>query len=56
MAKKEVYDKMFSIRIPSKLLEEYKEFCDINSINMSKRVRKFIERDLELWKLKNKKS
>jgi hypothetical protein len=40
-------DKMFSLRIPEKLLEEYRQFCDENSINISKRLRKFMERDLE---------
>jgi hypothetical protein len=40
-------DKMFSLRIPEKLLNEYREFCDENSINISMRLRKFIERDLE---------
>jgi len=43
-------DKMFSLRIPSKLLDEYREFCEENSINISKRLRKFIERDLEMWR------
>lgn len=45
-------DKMFSIRIPEKLLEEYKQFCDENSMNVSKRIRKFMERDVENWKLR----
>jgi hypothetical protein len=40
-------DKMFSLRIPEKLLNEYREFCEENSINISMRLRKFIERDLE---------
>jgi hypothetical protein len=40
-------DKMFSLLIPEKLLNEYREFCDENSINISMRLRKFIERDLE---------
>ncbi len=44
-------DKMFSIRIPEKLLEEYKQFCDENSMNVSKRIRKFMERDVENWKI-----
>jgi hypothetical protein len=48
------HDKMFSIRIPSKLLEEYREFCEANSINISKRLRKFMERDLEMWKIKQR--
>jgi hypothetical protein len=43
-------DKMFSLRIPEKLLNEYRQFCEENSINISKRLRKFIERDLEIWK------
>lgn len=45
-------DKMFSIRVPEKLLEEYKQFCDENSMNVSKRIRKFMEKDVENWKLK----
>ena len=45
-------DKMFSSRIPEKLLEEYKQFCEENSMNVSKRVRKFMERDVENWKIK----
>lgn len=44
-------DKMISIRIPEKLLEEYKQFCDENSMNFSKRIRKFMEKDVENWKL-----
>jgi hypothetical protein len=40
-------DKMFSLRLPEKLLEEYRQFCEENSINISKRLRKFMERDLE---------
>lgn len=49
MSTKKVNDKMFSIRISSVLLEEYKKFCEENSIDISKRLRKFMERDLELW-------
>jgi hypothetical protein len=45
-------DKMFSLRISEKLLDEYREFCEENSINISKRLRKFIERDLEGWRNK----
>jgi hypothetical protein len=47
-------DKMFSIRISSKLLEEYRKFCEDNSINISKRIRRFMERDLEIWKNRKK--
>lgn len=45
-------DKMFSLRIPEKLLNEYREFCEENSIVISMRLRKFMERDLELWRQK----
>ena len=45
-------DKMFTIRVPEKLLEEYKQFCEENSMVVSKRIRKFMERDVENWKLK----
>lgn len=45
-------DKMFSLRIPGSLLDEYRLFCEENSINISKRLRKFIERDLESWRSK----
>jgi predicted DNA binding CopG/RHH family protein len=48
-------DKMFTIRVPEKLLEEYKQFCDENSMVVSKRIRKFMERDVENWKLKKTK-
>jgi hypothetical protein len=43
-------DKMFSLRLPGKLLDEYRQFCEENSINISKRLRKFMERDLDGWK------
>ena len=46
------HNKMFSLRISEKLLEEYREFCEENSINISKRLRKFIERDLEAYRAK----
>ena len=46
------HDKMFSLRLPEKLLDEYREFCEENSINISKRLRKFIERDLEGYRAK----
>jgi hypothetical protein len=49
-------DKMFSLRIPEKLLEDYRQFCDENSINISKRLRKFMERDLDSWRERKKNS
>lgn len=47
-------NKMFSLRIPEKLLNDYRQFCDHNSINISKRLRKFIELDLETWRKKKR--
>lgn len=49
-------DKMFSLRLPDKLLEEYRKFCEENSINISKRIRKFMERDLEAWRIRTQKN
>lgn len=49
-------DKMFSLRVPEKLLEDYRKFCDENSFNISKRLRKFMERDIEIWKTKQTKN
>ena len=47
-------NKMLSIRVPDKLLEEYQEFCEEHSMNISKRLRKFMERDIEAWNIKKK--
>jgi hypothetical protein len=47
-------DKMFTLRLPSKLLDEYRLFCEENSINISKRIRRFMERDLEAWQQKKR--
>ena len=43
-------DRNFIIRISEKLLEEFQEFCDDNSMNASKRIRKYIENDVVAWK------
>lgn len=42
-------NKMYSIRIDEKLLNDYREFCEENSINISARIRKFMEREIEGW-------
>ena len=47
-------DKMFTLRLPTKLLDEYRQFCEENSINISARIRRFMERDLEAWQIKKK--
>jgi hypothetical protein len=47
-------NKMFSLRLPERLLDEYRKMCEENSISISKRIRKYMERDIELWKEKKK--
>ncbi len=48
--RKKVLNEMIALRLSSKLLHEYKDFCNENSINMSKRIRKFMENELEAWR------
>jgi hypothetical protein len=43
-------DRMMSLRLPEKLITEYKKFCDENSFTMSKRLRKLMENDLDRWR------
>lgn len=45
-------DKNFIIRVSDKLLEDFKEFCEDNSMNASKRIRKYMENDVEAWRRK----
>lgn len=45
-----IKDRNFIIRISEKLLSEFQEFCDDNSMNASKRIRKYMENDVEAWK------
>lgn len=47
-----VKDTKLSIRISKTLLEEYKQYCEENSLTMSKRILTFMRKDLELWKTK----
>jgi metal-responsive CopG/Arc/MetJ family transcriptional regulator len=47
MAKK---DRNFIIRVSEQLLEEFQQFCEENSMNASKRIRKYMENDIESWK------
>lgn len=42
-------DKMLSMRVPEKLMEDYKRMCEDNSWMMSKRIRKLMESDLLRW-------
>jgi hypothetical protein len=42
--------RLFVIRISEQLLEDFQKFCDDNSMNASKRIRKYIENDVEAWK------
>ena len=43
-------NKLLNVRIPEKLLKEYKEFCEENTFTMSKRIRKLMESDIDKWK------
>lgn len=43
-------NRLLNIRIPEKLLEDYKKFCEENTFTMSKRIRKLMESDIEKWK------
>lgn len=45
-------NKMISLRLPDILISEYKKFCYENSLNVSNRIRKYMEKDLENWKSK----
>jgi hypothetical protein len=45
-------NKMISLRLPDILINEYKKFCYENSLNVSNRIRKYMEKDLENWKSK----
>lgn len=40
-------DDFLRIRIPKDLKEKYKKYCDDNGLSLSKRIRNFIERELE---------
>jgi hypothetical protein len=42
-------ERMLSMRVPDKLMEDYKKMCDDNSWIMSRRLRKLMETDLIRW-------
>jgi len=42
-------DKLMNVRIPTKLHEDYKQFCEDASYTLSKRIRKLMENDLKKW-------
>jgi hypothetical protein len=48
-------DRIFGIRVSEKLLEEYQKFCDENSMNASKRIRKYMENDIAAWRKRQQK-
>mgnify|MGYP002634478107 CR=1 FL=1 len=43
-------DKLMNVRVPSKLHEEYKQFCEDASYTLSKRIRRLMENDLDKWR------
>jgi hypothetical protein len=46
MKKKDIKTKLFNIRIDEELLNQYKQFCNDNGYDASKRLRLFIKADL----------
>lgn len=40
-------DVLFSFRIPAKLMNRYRAMCTDNAINISQRIRRYIEKDVE---------
>jgi antitoxin component of RelBE/YafQ-DinJ toxin-antitoxin module len=46
MKKNKIKNKLFNIRIDEELLKAYKEFCNENGYDASKRIRLFINADL----------
>ena len=47
---KNMKNKLLNVRIPEKLLDEYKKLCEENTFTVSKRIRKLMEADIEKWK------
>lgn len=45
-----IRNKLLNVRVPERLLNEYKQFCEEGSFTMSKRIRRLMELDLEKWK------
>lgn len=47
MKKEIVNDTLVNVRMPKKLYEDYKNFCDLNGLLMSKRIRFLIKKEME---------
>ena len=45
-----VRNKLLNVRVPEKLLSEYKQLCEEGSFTMYKRIKRLKELDLEKWK------
>jgi hypothetical protein len=43
-------DRLVNFRVPEKLYNDYKKFCEESSFTFSKRIRRLIELDLEKWR------
>lgn len=41
---------LYCFRLPPKLLNEYRDFCSENCMDVSKRLRRYMEKDLEGWR------
>lgn len=46
--KKEIkYNKLMNIRMSNTMIEDYKNYCEINGLLLSKRIRFLIQKDIE---------
>lgn len=55
MKKERIYIDTITFKLPVDLCENYKKFCNDNSYSLSKRLRFFMEKDMEgLIQIKNK--
>ncbi len=43
-------NRLINIRVPDDFYKEYQDFCQKNSISVSKRIRRLMELDIEKWK------
>jgi len=42
--------KMFAFRTTEKLIDEFGQFCEENCMDIAKRLRRYMQRDVDNWK------
>ena len=47
---KEKKTKMFAFRTSEKLIDEFGQFCEENCMDIAKRLRRYMQRDVDNWK------